>query len=213
MSPLDVRRQLVAAARRSVELGLNHGTTGNLSARWRDVVLVTPSGMPCDGLREEDLVPIGMDGAPAPGAGRPTSEWRLHLDIYRSRPDVEAIVHAHPVFSTTLACCRLDLPAVHYMLAAAGTDRVRCAPYATFGTEALSHAAVAALGQANACLLANHGLVTVGGDLAGALRVAAEVEHVAELYWRARQLGTPAILTSSEMAEVAGRFRGYGRGE
>jgi L-fuculose-phosphate aldolase len=207
VTPLDLRRQLVGAARRSVELGLNHGTTGNLSVRWRDVILVTPSGMPCDGLREEDLVAIGMDGTPAPGAGRPTSEWRLHLGIYRARPDVEAIVHAHPVFSTTLACCRLDLPAVHYMLAVAGTDRVRCAPYATFGTEVLSHAAVEALGRSKACLLANHGLVAVGDNPADALRVAAEVEHVAELYWRARQLGTPAILTPSEMDEVTERFR------
>jgi len=209
MSGEAIRRELVAAARRTVALGLNHGTTGNLSVRWRELFLITPTGMPCDAAGEADLVAVGMDGT-ASGTRAPSSEWRLHRDIYAARPAVRAIVHAHPVFATTLACRRLDLPAVHYMIAVSGGAVVRCAPYATFGTEALSRAAVGALGATRACLLANHGLVAVGEDLAQAVRVAAEVENVAELYWRARQIGEPVILNDAEMAEVIERFRGYG---
>lgn len=210
MTEAEARRALVIAARRSVQAGLNHGSTGNLSVRLDGRMLITPSGAPCDALEEADLVRMMLEGTPASGSRPPSSEWRLHRDIYRARPDVGAIVHAHPVFSTTLACLHQDLPAVHYMIAVAGTDTVRCAGYATFGTEALSRAAVEALADAGACLLANHGLVAVGPDPAAALRVALEIESVAELYWRARQAGEPVILTAGEMTEVRQRFRTYG---
>lgn len=210
MSPQAAHQRLIAAARRTVELGLNHGTTGNLSLRFGEGFLITPTGMPCDALGATDLVAMGMDGSLAPGSRAPSSEWRLHRDIYAAHPDRQAIVHAHPTFATTLACLRLDLPAVHYMIAVTGGSLVRCAPYATFGTEALSAAAVVALGAGKACLLANHGLLAVGGDLDEAVRVAAEVEQVAELYWRARQVGEPVILSDAEMTEVIERFRGYG---
>lgn len=210
MDDQDLRGSLLEAARRSVAAGLNHGTTGNLSVRMGQGFLITPTGMPCDQLGAEDLVPVDAEGVAAPGGRRPSSEWRLHRDIYGARPDVAAIVHAHPVFATTLACLRLDLPAVHYMLAAAGAATLRCAGYATFGTSELSRAAVEALGAAGACLLANHGLVAVGAHPPAAVRVALEVEHVAELYWRARQIGEPVILSEAEMAEVRERFRDYG---
>lgn len=210
MSPRATHQRLIAAARRTVELGLNHGTTGNLSVRFGEGFLITPTGMPCDDLRTTDLVAMGMDGSLPPGSRAPSSEWRLHRDIYVARPDRQAIVHAHPTFATTLACLRLDLPAVHYMIAVTGGSVVCCAPYATFGTEELSASAMAALGNGRACLLANHGLLAVGTDLDEAVRVAAEVEQVAELYWRARQVGEPVILTDAEMAEVIERFRGYG---
>lgn len=205
------RTALLEAARRTVALGLNHGATGNLSVRLGQGFLITPTGLPCDGLAAADLVIVGMDGLPAPGQSAPSSEWRLHRDVYLARNDVGAIVHAHPPFATTLACLGEDLPAVHYMIAIAGAARVRCAPYAPFGTEDLSRAALDALGASRACLLANHGLVATGADPAEAVRVAAEVEAVAELWWRARQVGTPNVLTDTEMAEVLRRFRDYGQ--
>lgn len=203
---------LLAAARATVSLGLNHGSTGNVSIRDGQGFLITPSGLPCDGLTAADLVWVGMDGVPERSDRTPSSEWRLHRDIYRRRGEVGAVVHAHPVCSTTLSCLRWDLPAVHYMIAVTGGSVVRCAEYAVFGSEALSSAAVEALAGSRACLLANHGMVAVGADLPEALRVAVEVESVAELYWRARQVGAPVLLTDAQMAEVLERFRGYGAG-
>lgn len=211
MTPDAGRQALARAARRTAELGLNHGSTGNLSLRAGEGFLVTPTGARCDTLAESDLVFVAMDGTPAPGSRAPSSEWRLHRDLYLARSDLAAVVHAHPTFATTLACLRIELPAVHYMIGVTGGAVVRCAPYATFGTEALSRGAVQALGAGRACLLANHGLVAGGRDLEEALRVAAEVESVAELYWRARQAGSPVILSNAEMAEVLERFEGYGR--
>ena len=192
-------------------LGLNHGATGNVSVRLDGGFLITPTGRPCDGLAAADLVLVGMDGIPSPGQRAPSSEWLLHRDLYAARHDVGAIVHAHPPFATTLACLREDLPAVHYMIAVTGAERVRCAPYAPFGSGELSQGAVAALGASRACLLANHGLVAAGRDAVEALRVASEVESVAELWWRARQVGSPKLLTDSEMAEVLRRFSAYGQ--
>ncbi len=205
------RTALLEAARRTVALGLNHGATGNVSVRLDRGFLITPTGLPCDGLAASDLVIVGMDGVAPPDQRPPSSEWRLHRDVYAARNDVGAVVHAHPPFATTLACLREDLPAVHYLIAVTGADRVCCAPYAPFGSEDLSRAALGALGASRACLLANHGLVAVGSDPAEALRVAAEVESVAQLWWRARQVGTPKLLTDTEMAEVLRRFEAYGQ--
>ena len=202
------RAALLATALAACRSGLNHGSTGNLSVRQGGGMLITPTAVPYDQLREPDLVELGLEGEPAAGA-RPSSEWRLHADIYRQRPDAVAVLHAHPRFSTTIACLREDLPAVHYMIAITGGDRVRCSDYALFGTPELSAAALAALGSSNACLLANHGLVTVGRDLSEALRIAEEVEVVAEYWWRARAVGTPVILTQSEMHDAIARFSSY----
>ena len=202
------RAALLATALAACRCGLNHGATGNLSVRQGGGMLITPTAIPYDQLQEADLVELALEGEPAAGA-RPSSEWRLHADIYRQRPDAGAVLHAHPRFSTTIACLREDLPAVHYMIAITGSDRVRCSSYALFGTAELSAAAVAALGSSKACLLANHGLVTVGRDLPEALRIAEEVEAVAEYWWRARAVGTPVILTQSEMRNAIARFSRY----
>lgn len=202
------RAALLATALAACRCGLNHGSTGNLSVRQGGGMLITPTAVPYDHLQEADLVELPLDGKPPAGA-RPSSEWRLHADIYRQRPDAGAVLHAHPRFSTTIACLREDLPAVHYMIAITGGDRVRCSDYALFGTAELSAAAVAALGTSKACLLANHGLVTVGRDLPEALRIAEEVEIVAEYWWRARAVGTPVILTQSEMLDAIARFSSY----
>lgn len=210
MSDASLRQALVEAARDTLRLGLNHGTAGNVSLRTAEGFLITPTGLACDRLTPEDLVAVGRDGTPG-GTHPPSSEWRLHRDVYAARPDLGAVVHAHARFSTTIACLREDLPPVHYMLAVTGSDRVRCSRYAPFGSEALSQAAVEALGDGRACLLANHGLVAAGRDLADAMRVAVEVETVAEYWWRARAIGRPVLLSAEEMAEALERFRSYGR--
>lgn len=206
----DPGTALVRACRQSVAWGLNHGTTGNLSIRTGDTFMVTPTGGALAELRAEELVTVPLDGEPLPGT-RPSSEWRLHRDLYRARPEAGAVVHTHSRFAVTLACLRMDLPPVHYMIAVTGASTVRCARYALFGTEELSRAAVEAMGTGRACLLANHGLVAIGDTVDHALRVAAEVESVAEYWWRARQAGAPVLLAEREMAAVLERFEHYGR--
>lgn len=202
------RTALLDVSRRCVTAGLNHGATGNLSVRTGAGFLITPSGVPADALAEASMIELASDGT-ALDPGTPSSEWRLHAAIYAARPDARAIVHAHPPFSTTIACLREDIPPVHYMLAVTGGHHVRCSRYATFGTHELSEVAVEALGATRACLLANHGLVTIGPDLETAFHIAREVETVAEYWWRARAVGTPVVLSASEMAEALERFRSY----
>ena len=214
-----LREAVIATAREMNALGINRGKSGNVSARWRkakfDGYLVTPSGMPYASIKPADIValPLAGETGAAPGRRHPSSEWRFHRDIYRSRPDAAAIVHTHSPFATSLACLRSAIPAFHYMVAVAGGDDIRCAPYATFGTQALSDHAVAALDGRRACLLANHGMIAIGVSLAGALALAVEVETLAEMYWRARQLGEPVLLPQSEMAIVIAKFRTYGQPE
>jgi L-fuculose-phosphate aldolase len=189
--------------------GLNQGTSGNVSARWQKGLLITPSGIVYDALSPEDIVFLAMDGTPA-GPHKPSSEWRFHRDILKARKDVNAIVHAHPVHCTAVAICRKDIPAVHYMIAAAGGPTVRCAPYATFGTEELSKNAVAALTDRLACLLANHGLIACGANLRKALWLAIEMETLARQFILAQAAGEPVVLPDEEIARCVELFRGYG---
>jgi L-fuculose-phosphate aldolase len=191
-------------------LGINQGKSGNVSHRIADGFLVTPTGMDYDTLAPEDIVPVGFDGAHR-GTRLPSSEWRFHRDILQARPDVNAVIHTHSMFATTLACLGAEIPAFHYMVAVAGGDSIRCAPYATFGTEELSAHAVHALEGRKACLLANHGMIAVGDTLKGALAIAIEVETLAAMYWRALQVGEPHILDAAEMARVIEKFRSYGQ--
>jgi len=181
-----------------------------VSVRVPGGFLVTPTGMPYESLEPSDIVQCNADGTPAPRQRTPSSEWRIHRDIYAARPEVGAVVHAHPRFATTIACLRKDLPAVHYMIAVAGGPTVRCAEYATYGTEELSRNTLAALDGRTACLLANHGLVAVGEDLRKAMRLAEEIEHVAELYWRALAVGEAVILDNEEIQAVIKSVRDYG---
>jgi L-fuculose-phosphate aldolase len=199
---------LIAAARATLAQGLNHGTTGNLSVRTVSGMLITPSAVPFDALAEADLVELPLEGD-MPDGGRPSSEWRLHAGIYRRCPAAEAVVHAHPPFCTTLACLREDLPAVHYMVTVAGGDRVRCSRYAGFASAELADAALDAMETRKACLLANHGLVAIGGDLSEALFIAREIEAVAEYYCRARAIGRPAVLSPGEIADALARMTTY----
>jgi L-fuculose-phosphate aldolase len=210
MTTLAPPTQLLTAARDLTGLGLNKGTSGNASIRLADGFLITPSGVPAEQLSENSMVYMQWDGTPEAGK-KPSSEWRMHLDILQARPEVNAIVHCHSMFATTIACLGRDVPPFHYMIAAVGGDNIRCAPYALFGTQALSDTAVAALQDRKACLLAHHGMLALGKDLSQALAIAVEVENLCEQYWRLLQLGEPALLSAEQMQEVHAQFKGYGQ--
>jgi L-fuculose-phosphate aldolase len=209
-SDYELRVEIIAAARRMNALGINQGKSGNLSHRIPGGFLVTPTGVDYDEMVPECIVPMRFDGS-FTGEWRPSSEWRFHCAILRDRPEVNAVLHAHSRFATTLACLGREIPAFHYMIAVAGGDSIRCAPYATFGTDELSRHAVAALKERKACLLAHHGMIAAGTNLAEALRLAVEVETLAEMYWRVLQLGKPVLLDSAEMARVVEKFASYGQ--
>ena len=213
-NPPSARQQLLAATLRMAASGLNKGTAGNLSVRAVDGgergFLITPTGMAYDVLSADDLVFVDMHGTPH-GARKPSSEWRFHLDIYTARPEAGAVLHAHSPFATSLACLRREIPSFHYMIARFGGSTLRCADYATFGTQALSDAALLAMQGRNACLLANHGMLVYGRDLEQALDLGIELENLCEQYWRACQLGQPVLLDDAEMTTVLNKFAGYGK--
>jgi L-fuculose-phosphate aldolase len=214
VTELELREAIVRTARRMNAAGINQGTSGNVSARIEGGFLVTPTAVAYDDMTGADVVAVGWDGR-ARGEGRaPSSEWRLHRDIYLARPEAAAVVHAHPMFATTLACLDRGIPAFHYMVAVAGGRDIRCAPYATFGTQELSDAAVTALEGRKACILSHHGMIAFSDGLDGALSLAVEVETLSAMYWRALQVGEPSILSDTEMAVVLAKFEDYrmGRG-
>lgn len=214
---LDAREGLIAAARRMNATGLNQGTSGNLSVRVDGGFLITPSSLDYDRMQPEDLCLLDERGRRQrePGdapARRPSSEWRLHADIFRQRPEVGAVVHCHSVRATALACHERGIPGFHYMIVVAGGDRIDCAPYHGFGTRALSRAACAALAERRACLLAHHGQVALGGDPDQALALAVEVETLAWMYLEALRLGEPPLLSDEELERVRGRMRSLAYG-
>jgi L-fuculose-phosphate aldolase len=204
-----VRQSIVEAARSLDALGLTQGTSGNLSQRWEDGLLITPSGLPYARMSPDDIVFMRLDGTHEHPL-KPSSEWRFHRDILAARPEVNAVVHAHPIHCTAFAMCRREIPAVHYMIAAAGGPTVRCAPYATFGTEELSAHALAALEDRTCCLLANHGMIATGPDLEKALCLAVELETLCRQYAVALQVGTPVVLPDDEIARNVEKFKSYG---
>ncbi len=204
-----VRQSIVDACRAMVRLGVNQGTAGNISVRWRDGLLITPSGLPCDAMSADDIVCMDMDGAYSHDLAA-SSEWRFHRDILAARPEVGAVVHAHPIFCTAFAICRIEIPAAHYMIAAAGGPTIRCAGYESYGTAELSTAVLEALEGRACALLANHGMVATGPDLAEALWLAVETETLAKQYATALQIGTPHILDDAEIAKTVEKFKDYG---
>lgn len=207
----DPRARLLHTLRAMGAARLNVGTSGNASQRLAGGrMLISPSGIAAERCRAEDMVVVEADGRYA-GARAPSSEWQLHHDVYAAFPAAGAVLHAHAPFATALACQRLDIQPFHYMIARFGGTTVRCARYATFGTQALSEATVAALHERSACLLANHGMVVFGRDLEHALAMAVEFETLCEQYWRTLQLGAPVLLSEAEMAEVIKRFKWYGK--
>jgi L-fuculose-phosphate aldolase len=209
MSDEHLRERIVATARAMNALGINQGKSGNVSARVEGGFLVTPSGIPYEELAPGDLVRVGLDGHVS-GHREPSSEWRFHRDIYRTRAEAGAVVHTHSSYATTFACLGRPIPPFHYEVAFAGGKDIRCAPYRTFGTQDLSDVALRALEGRKACLLAQHGVIAWGTDLDDALRLADKVEHLARIYWQALQVGEPPLLSDEEMALMAERFRHYG---
>ena len=207
---LVIRKSLSENVQNLVKLGLNRGTSGNCSIKLsNDFFLITPSGVAVDEITPESIVMLDMDGEVA-GEGIPSSEWRFHRDIYVSRPEVNAIVHAHSPFATAFSCIGIDLPPFHYMIAVAGGKSIRCAPYQLFGTQELSDVAIRALVDRKACFLANHGMISVGESIDKALAIAVEVESLCEQYIYASQLGKPNILSETQIVDVLEKFKGYG---
>lgn len=190
--------------------GINQGSAGNISVRTAGGFLITPSGVAYERMRPEDMVQMDLEGQSA-GEQRPSSEWRMHCDIYRTRREAGAVVHAHPTFCTALSCLRKGIPPFHYMVAVAGGSDIRCSGYALFGTQALSDAMLAALEGRRACLLGTHGMICFHDDLDRALNLAIEVETLARQYWHACRIGEPVLLSEAEMAEVIMQFGDYGQ--
>jgi L-fuculose-phosphate aldolase len=206
----DLAGKVLATARAMNASGINRGSAGNVSARCEGGFLITPTGMAYDACEPADMVRVGADGAPT-GRREPSSEWRFHRDIYAARPEAGAVVHTHSPFATALACQEQGVPAFHYMVARFGGADVRCATYATFGSQELSDAIVSALEGRCACLMAHHGMVVFGRDLDHALALAVELETLCEQYWRVLQLGAPKLLPADEMTRVIAKFATYGQ--
>ena len=205
-----LRLRLATVARRFSAAGMNPGRSGNFSARLHGGMVITPSGARYDTLHPDDLVYVDEQVGFGGGQRKPSTEWRLHRDIYARCPDAGAVVHTHSPFATTLACLGRGIPSFHYEVAFAGGADIRCAPYETFGTQALSDRALEALEGRRACLLANHGAVAWAEDVEAAADLAEKVEALARLYWQALQVGEPRLLPEAEMAGVLERFKGYG---
>jgi L-fuculose-phosphate aldolase len=215
-SEARLRAEIVRIAQAVEGAGFAPATSGNISCRHGDGLLITPSAMPYAEMRPADVVALDRHGAATAAQRapkrRPSSEWRLHAAIYRARPDAGAIVHTHSPRATSLSCARRPIPAFHYMIALMGGSDIRCADYATFGTEALADSALRALDGRKAALLANHGVVAIGATLDGAFTVAAEVENLASQYLALLAAGLePVVLDEAEMARVAAKFATYGK--
>ncbi len=206
-----LRREIVERCQEMNANGLNQGTSGNVSARCGDRMLISPSAIPYDEMEPEMIASLPLDGSGEwHGPKRPSTEWRFHLALLRDRPDAQAVVHAHPTFCTTLAIARKEIPACHYMIAAFGGNNVRCAGYATFGTEALSKLAIDAMTDRTACLLANHGMIAIGENLAKAMWRAVELETIARQYYLSLQLDGQVLLSDAAIDDTLAAFGGYG---
>lgn len=212
MTRKALRQAVVDAARAMNALGINQGTSGNISVRAGKSMLITPSATPYHRMTADDVAEMPIEGEYGAWKGplKPSTEWRFHLDILRGRPDVQAVVHAHPTFCTALAMARREIPSCHYMIAAFGGTDVRCAPYATFGTKELSEHALATLAGRSACLLANHGMIACGESLDKAMWRAVELETIARQYFYSLQLGGPVLLSEADIAATAEKFASYG---
>jgi L-fuculose-phosphate aldolase len=191
--------------------GLSPGRSGNVSCRFKDGMLITPSGKRYDETTPEDIVFVAGDGSVPKRQMKPSSEWHFHMAIYQVRPDAEAIVHAHSTHATVLACAHKPIPAFHYMVGVAGGDDIPCAPYATFGSEELARHVSNTLKDRDACLLANHGQIALGSTLTDALELAFEVETLAEQYYKVLTLGAAHLLDDAEMKRIVEKFKHYGR--
>ena len=209
---MKIRADMVATCRAMEAKGLNQGTAGNLSVRHGAGFLVTPSSMPYDIMQPEDIVEMGWDGSYV--GRRPSSEWRFHRDILKARPDVNVVLHCHSLYATSVACHHRTIPAFHYMVGVMGGNTLRCARYATYGTQGLSDAAIEALEGRKACLLGQHGQISLGRTLEATLWMAVEVETLARMYQQALVMGEPPVLSDEEMERVIAQMTrmSYGLG-
>jgi len=209
----ELRQSIIDACLLMNSSGLNQGTSGNISVRIDEGILITPSSLPYEDTRPEDIVLLPGDGLSGESIGshRPSSEWRFHADIYENRDDIHAVVHTHSTYATTLSMLRKDIPSCHYMIGVFGGDSVRCADYAHYGSEELSQNALLALKDRTGCLLGTHGMIACGSDLKQAMWRAGELETLCKQYYLACQLGEPVILSKQQMVEVRDRMKtGYG---
>ncbi len=212
MTEASLRAEIVARCKDLDARGLNRGASGNVSARMGDTMLMTPSAIPYTALEPDMITRMPLDGDYGAWDGplKPSTEWRFHLDLMRARPDISAVVHTHAEFSTILAIARKPIPAIHYMIAAFGGVEIPCCDYACYGTAELSAAILSAMGSMNGCLMANHGMLTVGADLTRATWLAFELEALAHQYWHVLQIGGGHLLSEAELATVAKGFASYG---
>ena len=207
-----LRQAIIDKCRWMNTSGLNQGTSGNISARWGDSMLITPSATPYEAMEPEMIASMKLNNRKGEWRGplKPSTEWRFHFDILRQRKDVNAVVHTHSTFATVLAIAGKAIPSCHYMVAAAGGTDIRCAPYATFGTQELSDHALEALEGRNACLLANHGAIACGPSLDKAMWLAVEVETIARQYYHSLLIGGPNLLSDTAIGETLVKFSTYG---
>jgi L-fuculose-phosphate aldolase len=206
----QIRRAMIATCIKMNESGINQGTSGNISVRIDEGFLITPSGVPYDEMKPQDIVLMHID-ASHEGPRKPSTEWRFHRDIMEKKPEVGAVIHLHSMFCTSLSILRREIPAIHYMIAVSGGPTIPCVPYVTWGTQQLADYILGALENRHACLLANHGMVCIGPNLKKAAWLAVEIETLAAQYWRARQVGIPYILPDEEVAHVIEKFKSYGQ--
>jgi len=208
----EERNEIVRFGKKLVSSKLTTGTGGNLSLfnRKEGLIAISPSGIDYLEMRPEDIVLLNIDGEIAEGSRRPSSELNFHTMLYQKRKDINAIIHTHSVYATTIACLNWEIPAVHYLVGFSG-NKVPVAPYATFGTKELAENISKTIGNYNAVLLANHGLITIGVDLSSTFYIAEEIELVAQIYYQSRCIGKPAILSDKEMVKVIKKFKAYGQ--
>ena len=206
----DLREQVIGTCLQMNEEGINQGTSGNVSVRTDEGFLITASGVPYHTMKPEHVVEMDLDGGYR-GAYLPSTEWRMHMDIFRHRAEAQAIVHTHSIHATALACLRRDIPPFHYMIGIGGGTTIRCSDYAEFGTQELSDVMLKALEDRSACLLGNHGQIVFANNLEKALWRAGEVEALSHQYWAALQAGKPLLLNDNQMTSVLARFKTYGK--
>lgn len=211
MSELNLRKEIIEACIEMNASGLNQGTSGNISAKYGDRMLISPSATPYHKCKPEMVASLPLDSTGEyDGPRKPSTEWRFHLALHASRDDVQAVVHAHPTYCTTLAMARKTIPAAHYMIAAFGGNSVELADYALFGSEKLNRFVLKAMKNRLACLMANHGMCAVGENLEKAMWRATELETIAKQYYHTLLIGGPVLLTNGEVNETAKSFEGYG---
>lgn len=212
MLRIKLKEEVIRWAKELTLRNLTVGTGGNVSCLEQSTgyMLITPSGMEYLALQTEDLVVMDLNGRVVEGRWKPSSEWRMHAEVYKQRPEIQAVVHAHSTYATAVSCLQQELPAIHYMVALAGKS-VPCAPYATFGSEELAERACETMAEGRAVLLANHGIVTAAESLSTAFRILEEIEQVAKLYCITKSMGNPVVLSEEEMQKMQQLFRSYGQ--